>query len=201
MVASIIVKDKRLILRISRWIIYSELLTDYTKMKKVNSGKFSWFLFGWSWEVETTMQKTKWWTFLFWTSWFQLVWIFLKVTGMLWANTCNLLTSGRIGKELLLNFCKYALLALLWLAVLEERIFFLFAVNEIFLFLWENLASHNANWRTLKITWTVTEAVRVWCLRNVSGMKRFLRRIRMFGLSKMREEYDTHVNIFIITIK
>lgn len=67
--------------------------------------------------------------------WFQLVWIFLKVTAVLWANTCNLLRSGRIGKELLLNFCKYALLALLQPAVLEEIIFFLFAVYEIFLFL------------------------------------------------------------------
>lgn len=28
--------------------------------------------------------------------------------------------------------------------------------------------------------------------RNVSGMKRFLRRFRMFSLGKMREEYETH---------
>lgn len=131
----------------------------YTNEKNVNSGKLSWFLFGWFWEVETTTQGSKWCAFLFWTSWFHLVWIVLKVTAVLWANTCNLLTSGRIGKELLLNFCKYALLALLWLAVLEEIIFLLFALNEILLFLWENVASHNANWRTLKITWTVTEAV------------------------------------------
>lgn len=149
------------------------------KKKKVNSGKLSWFLFGWSWVVETTTQESKWWAFLFWASWFQLVWIFLKVTAVLWANTCNLLTSGGIGKELLLNFCKYALLALLRLAVLEEMVFFLFVVNKIFFFLWENLASHNANLETLKITWTATEAVWMWCLRNVSGIKRFLRRFRM----------------------
>lgn len=60
---------------------------------------------------------------------------------MLWANTCNLLTSGGVGKELLLNFCKYALLALLRLAVLEEMVFFLFVVNEIF-FPYEKILPH-----------------------------------------------------------
>lgn len=68
-----------------------------------------------------------------------------KHIAVLWANTCNLLTSGRIGKEMLLNFCKYALLVLLLPAIMEGIISFVFAYCVFFLFICENAESLNAN--------------------------------------------------------
>lgn len=114
---------------------------------------FHGFLSGWFWEVGTTTQESV-------ICFHVLNWLvstsldFSKqTTALLWANTCNILTSGRIVKELLLNLHKYDLLGSLLLAVMEGTIFFLFAVSDVFVsffnFPCENVDSHSANWKIL----------------------------------------------------